>query len=1165
MASHFTFCRKIILFSIILSSLKAIALADEKPLRWSRQISNTEFINDWIPVQPRQANGRVLNFGPPAPFPSAQNNVGAPIFMNNNQPQAAAPSPTNLGEPFQRLFFQQMHPQNVPVLQNQQQLHVTNLPSTPFRMHHDLLNNGPQQFFVHHPQTHELNPQNFRFPQFNQPNKQELIQFNSNNKPEFSQFNHNHNHNHQQQKPEFIRNGESSLTAQPQPEQLVQNEPPQIKNNGIESQQPQLPVDQVQNLPPQEEVQLLYVPLDTLYHQQQDKLQNTRYNVLPSPVNPLQINNFYTHHQKFPASTVTPTTPTLKITTSAAKYRATTQKPVHRFSAFLDATESPKPKSHQPPLGMFMKNMLSFSNKPSVNDVLSNLAFARDIDVLDSISSNSPDVFIGPLGLKTPDGYTKFELPYLSSLEQTRSERQITALPFFVAPLSYRAPKGFAKIPLPQPHVGSIVVNSPNSIELQHNEKPTSFFSDGKYHPTSKQPVQYTSYSTQTPERPKGTTSRFRFGTEYSKPTYQSEPEVVSTTQGTPNNFNSIKSTASYRPHIENVYRHPTVNNNNDDEQSGFGIKHQNHHNTNNNFYATISPSKPTVEEYKYTEEPSKYLQSHQQPQIVNTTSYSYKTEEPANPFGNYFAQTSTNAYSPEPIVTTKQPESSRYEVTNIDEPIRYKSYTNPTAPPVTTTTAAHLSSASPTRDQDDIEKMKSYFREQEAFKSRQPIAISTPATYFESSTAGTISTEKGYNDFSTIPSKLSFFAKEPKTHQNVVTTPRTTVTYYTAAAASDEADNSRLKGHSVHQFRYVDSVLHNKDESNRISTTPKPEEKYVHHDALQFNEIYNTSPRYETTRTPYRLQTESQTISSIDENTATYNIPSELSPIGSNLPGLVNSLMEKDGITTPIITIPTNAPAVAVTTRRANVIRRGRPQTTPKNHQIDESVPEITTRRPNRSRRPTVNSYGNRTTTVRTSTVRSSNRFRYTPTAEDRTRQRTRARPTTTTRPIRDDKEEENIDYQRDVLKQNYPVITRTEKNFSKIPDTTIDSNKVFGYSQEPAVTPAYKFKADKEFESSSPSIQNSNVAQKYYGIKDDVAKVNVQEEPAAPTFVSTTTLASIQTDDNQEEITEVLRTRKPSFIRRVSSTTKSPPQKVVATDYESSRTKDRNSVRKF
>ncbi|XP_055315197.1 mucin-17 [Sitodiplosis mosellana] len=1141
MAIHSTISPKVLIFSLVFCSITLRTTAEEK--RWSRQISNAGFLNDWIPVQPqaqpqpRQTNGRVLNFGPPF----AQNE------FNQQQPSVGSTT-TNLGEPFQRIFLQQMHPPNLPILpQNQQQLHVSNFQSTPFRLHNEMqlnagpLNTGPQHFLLQHPQPELPTPQ-FRYPQFNP-----------------------------QTKPDFVRNGDSSLQP-PQTQQLIQSEPPQLKTNGLENQQPSLEMQ----VPPQEEVQLLYVPLDTLYHQQQEKLQqNTRYNILPSPVNPLAINNFYTHHQKFPATTVTPTGTPFKITTPpAAKLRTTTSKPVHRFS-FNTVTESPKPKSHQPPLAMFMRNSLSVANSPSVNDVLSHLVFSRSIDVIDAVGGNAPNIFIGPYGLNTPDGYSKFELPYLSALEQTRSDRQINMLPFFVAPLSYRAPKGFAKIPLPTPHVGSVVVNTPNSIPDVNSYDNKNFFSDAKLHqPTTKKPAQYFSYSTPAPERSR-TTSRFRFGSEVSKPTYQqNEPEVVSPTPTTPsslNNFSTFKSTPAYKAQIDNLFQHSIASESDEQNFNSFGSKY---HTTSN--FATAAPpkqaSQPVVDYHRLKDEgPSKYPFTNTQP--VNTTAFTFQKEEPQSVFGSFFTQTPTASFfnTPEPVVpvvTTRQPEVTKFDVTNFDEPQRYSPFVSSTPPPTSTSTTSTPSGHDDedTYRNDEIEKMKSYFREQEAFKVRNPIAISTPAAYYESSSTGTLATEKGYNEFSTIPTRSNYFTKEPKQHtQNVATTPRTTVTYYTASSSADtssEQDVPRLKGHSVHKFRFVDSVV--KDE-NQIPTTPKPEEKFIQHEPLQYNEVYSTSPRYETTRAPYR---ERQTIPPFEENTATYDIPSELSPIQSNLPGLVNSLMEKDGNTTPYVTVPTTSP-VSITTRRSSISRtRTRPPTTPRTHQIDDgSAPEITTRRPVRGRRPI--NYANRTSTVRTTTPRNVSRVRFNPTTDERNniRTSTRTRARVTGRPA--GKEEENIDYQRDVLKQNYPVIT---KNINKSVDE--QPNRAYSFSRETTIPPFEQVKIEKNVEVSY-SEKESTVPERYFGSKDDGTRIQnqlLQKEPEIPQIISTTTYTSIQNEDNQEEITEVLKTRKPSFIRRVPTSTvrsvttqryTTQSQSQSQSEYDPNRAKERNSVR--
>lgn len=169
-----------------------------------------------------------------------------------------------------------------------------------------------------------------------------------------------------------------------------------------------------------------------------------------------------------------------------------------------------------------------------------------------------------------------------------------------------------------------------------------------------------------------------------------------------------------------------------------------------------------------------------------------------------------------------------------------------------------------------------------------------------------------------------------------------------------------------------------------------------------------------------------------IDDNTASYNLPTNnetpssrwLVSNGSNLPGLVNSLMENDGKTTPLIGAPTTQ-SIPVTTRRSTISRGRRPQTVTRAQNTDDnSVPEITTRRPaSRGRRPV--NYATRTTTPRTPTVRASTRVRLNQTQDERPRPRTRTR-TNTSRPTKennDGKDEENIDYQRGKYSSNCSI----------------------------------------------------------------------------------------------------------------------------------------------
>lgn len=95
-----------------------------------------------------------------------------------------------------------------------------------------------------------------------------------------------------------------------------------------------------------------------------------------------------------------------------------------------------------------------------ISDVVKVLKEAKTISVLDTVGPDSPQVFIGPSNLHTPEGYAKFELPYLSALESNNIERKVPKPPFFVAPLSFKPPAGYSKIPFPAPHVGSVVIGN---------------------------------------------------------------------------------------------------------------------------------------------------------------------------------------------------------------------------------------------------------------------------------------------------------------------------------------------------------------------------------------------------------------------------------------------------------------------------------------------------------------------------------------------------------------------------------------------------------------------------------------------------------------------------------------------------------------------------------
>ncbi|XP_058790283.1 mucin-2 [Phymastichus coffea] len=125
------------------------------------------------------------------------------------------------------------------------------------------------------------------------------------------------------------------------------------------------------------------------------------------------------------------------------------------------------PPPNQPPLSVFMGDSFSDHNRIRLTDVLKTLKSARTIAVLDNFGPETPRVFVGPRHLEPPPGYAKFELPYLSSIENNRVERKVDKLPFFVAPLSFEPPPGYSKIPFPAPHIGSVVINTLENVEVK--------------------------------------------------------------------------------------------------------------------------------------------------------------------------------------------------------------------------------------------------------------------------------------------------------------------------------------------------------------------------------------------------------------------------------------------------------------------------------------------------------------------------------------------------------------------------------------------------------------------------------------------------------------------------------------------------------------------------
>lgn len=455
----------------------------------------------WIPVTSafantdRGENARVLhyNFNPQVQQPLAsepidQTFIPQNVQQENGQQQQGFTFPYT----YERFGFPQAQPQVAPKGHIQQNQNAQPTSQSFFKFEMPLHNGGNSQepgvqtgYQISH--TFGSIPQsNFNAPLFT--NKQLF--------PEFTPLQQN-------RKPIQQNIIEVPKQRTPKPKVAHQQQPISYK--------PYSPQSVSQAPPDNQDVQLLYVPYDALFNQQNENTvyqnkynqqnenivyqtkynqqnenlfqtqNNNKLNYAPQAVNPYQINSFYTPETLANQNPVYTTSTTQRPTTSA-----TTNPPRPTISTFLnphpqtfystttEKNSKSKPKPHQPPLAMFVQKSGSRIN---YRDVVGILSHSNQIDVLDSPTESSPRVFIGPAGMPTPPGYKKFDLPYLSNLNHNIIENNFQDIPYFVAPLSYRNPQGFNKILLPEPHVGSIVVN--RQFE-PHQQQPLEV-----YHPTT--------------------------------------------------------------------------------------------------------------------------------------------------------------------------------------------------------------------------------------------------------------------------------------------------------------------------------------------------------------------------------------------------------------------------------------------------------------------------------------------------------------------------------------------------------------------------------------------------------------------------------------------------------------------------------------------------------
>uniref|UniRef100_A0A1A9WYG0 Uncharacterized protein n=1 Tax=Glossina brevipalpis TaxID=37001 RepID=A0A1A9WYG0_9MUSC len=960
------------------------------------------------------------------------------------------------------------------------------------------------------------------------------------------------------------------------------------------------------------DVQYLYVPFESLYNQQQPAQPTynqqpqsydipAKYNNNPvfTTVNPFQINQFYTPEPVIPTqprqpnvyTTSTTTTTTTSTTTTTPRPRTTTRKPTNVYENYLKSqttTQKPKPKAHQPPLAMFLVRSSSRLSESHVVDILKN---ARSIAVVDAPNPNTPEIFVGPGGMPTPNGYIKYELPYLSQLQGAQN---LNDVPFYVAPLSYRTPQGFSKILLPEPHVGSIVINlakaspppppPPPRVQIQPQMQAVSPVQSNIYYSFPQQSVldEYTSSTS----RPKTTSQRTKIPNRGNKVSYYSEVDPILEISSPKisqkdrpkkkrpqNNKNEQQLTFNQHPNNPYAQFNPMPNQISDIEYFKLPVTRPSttpststSSTTTTSTTTSTTPAPQTYFIYNTSPEIEYHsTRGHLNPQNNQAVQDQYKPElttlppQASLPQNNYDYQNNQQIqqqYDP-PLTTPVQYHNTRDQFNNqiIQEerkphltadipqslpPPRYSQYETGDHlntqnnqveqneyKPRLTTPPSPVGSITPEEEY----RMKQYFRQQDAFRNRPKIVPPTTSSY----------EQEHYT-----PQNFEYdVTQRTSTSTTTTTTKRPRITFYSPTSAPEINE----------QF----STLAQTSDQNNYNLPAN------HRPAYNQNEVSEGPVEYDPS--PYQL-------------------PSELPPLTPNLPGLVNNLQEKGKQNNAEQSASTSSDPTRPTRRPFNRLRK--PVSTKISSSVSYSEIENTNRRPaNRVRRP----YGTKaaayintedaatasTTTTKRPTasrsplIRNPNRIRYQPTPEEREslRLKTKKRYKGSSKK----QHSEDLEYQRDVLKQNYPIFRPSTRRTTTTPEPLTSYSETT--TEVPAsesqqiytVTPGNNIDNDNEQNFPAGLLEPMQIAQQYnhytnnYGPgyfpnQEDLSptesiyknEINPAYATTTPDFTTTlrTTPTTTTTTEAPLEETTITTTRRSPFIRRnyprIRTTTETP-----------------------
>ncbi|VVC94953.1 unnamed protein product [Leptidea sinapis] len=1064
--------------SLFVVVLIVLASAGKEQSRWSRQLSSyTTDISDWVPLpgpldrEPLQPQIRRQAIAEPRiltePFPGFTRPTG---FSQEGFP----PRPVFNSHPNRQLYLQAVPsaPQNYLSDQGFGQAIKFGLNQPNFPLNQGFL--SPQFNFDNVPQIN-ARPPGIKSGQLPPQSNKPIIPPAPRLKPDIPQFVDGYR----------LENYTDIYSSK--------KKAPSMQNIKFQSfDKPRDIIPQGKPKVEREEVQLLYVPLESLNKGQynfrnpltssqtlsSDLYQNQRLNPLKQNL----IHDTFNSHealQNFNSQLVgleqgsrfvtsPPTFPTPQSTTLKPK----------------------KLKPHQPPLAIFLTQDTKKENEINVGDVLHSLKTAGSVAVLDSVNpANAPQVFIGPSTLVPPERYVKFELPYLSNIENI--DKKLRQLPFFVAPLSYNTPQGFAKIPFPSPHVGSVVINSQikdaTDAPPQHKitePYPSPYLRPSAYNVQSNQQQnivtqkpRITFYSTASPN----TNTPLNYQQNY----YSLEQQTVNTVRPSQENQDSV--TIAPRPgsyflsNTRNQHKPSQYvnfpNENTGTEQIKYNFVQQTETTTTPRTTITTT-SRPT------STHPSQLLETHNPYSINHAFAFNAPIE-----YHNFFEdqkQTYAPPSSTFPATTplsVSQPSNPALNTNAVETHTkqRYPSnYLQNYSPEIHYETETQ-SSGRPSYNSNDLsntknEQLPTIEHKEPETKNEPSLAHRKPDTYRQPNTSNR-QAQTSYRKPEPSHRQPETLYKQPEISYQQHDTPNTQheTSYRQPESPNRQIETSNRQPQTIYKMvQQIENVQPETNNQNEFQQSHAPNSYYKNEDLNNPSSMYQSEPTPST-----NVKTDEMEAYVKEDTPVDYELTKTSHRYGINK---YSNEDTRSSETSSSTTTTTHTP----TTRRT-LRTRGRPRytsTTVRTDASDYTTRTAITRRPFRERRPITSRPrydANKITSDKVTKDSSENLETTSKSPITRTRGRIQFKPSVGDDNIYDKRSkkkenEKDLAYQRDVLHQNYPVTLMERTSTVDIEAITEPTGKLVGPT---SIDESSAYDTDNAYSNDKLSITEHSIAE--------------------------------------------------------------------------------------